>query len=518
MRSLPGGSALKPANPEALHRLARIRQKQGQINDARGLYQQCLSLQPDRVISLNNLAVLEMGTGDLETATQLLQQAWAVLISQIPAATQPASGLKEWALVLNTSCQLALQRADFVTAKHHAVKLCKVDPGLRSLTNLAVSLAMNQQPRAAIKAQLLGLGCEPTETTCMDQCIERLLWSSAEQPLLSAERHRQLVNLATFVLHENPRRRLGWSLLLASLGSDPVAWMTSTPPWRQLWDGQWTTELCIWDEQGFGDSLQNLRWLPAVAKQTSRLTVLMRPSLLPVLKHRMDLPQHCCLAPLTGQTRPWERPGQHLPITALTAVMAGDPIEVCGDAYLRCNRLHDPLKQPLRIGFAWAAGAKADAEARRAAALRSVPPQQFLSWIRDLSKALPRELGRDCHWSCLQLGPDLVPWGGWLSQQGISLLNPDGDWHTTATALEPLHAVISVDTAVAHLAGAMGLPTITLLNTPCDWRWGQQGSHTPWYDSWVMARCQTPNAWNGALQTAGTALREILRRCKPTQP
>jgi ADP-heptose:LPS heptosyltransferase len=65
---------------------------------------------------------------------------------------------------------------------------------------------------------------------------------------------------------------------------------------------------------------------------------------------------------------------------------------------------------------------------------------------------------------------------------------PLADWQATAQVLEQLDGVISVDTAVAHLAGSLGLPTLLLLPEPCDWRWGRQGDRSAWYPTLRLLR------------------------------
>jgi len=54
--------------------------------------------------------------------------------------------------------------------------------------------------------------------------------------------------------------------------------------------------------------------------------------------------------------------------------------------------------------------------------------------------------------------------------------------------LEQLDGLISVDTAVAHLGGSLGVPTLLLLDDPCDWRWGANGETTPWYRTVRLCR------------------------------
>ena len=64
------------------------------------------------------------------------------------------------------------------------------------------------------------------------------------------------------------------------------------------------------------------------------------------------------------------------------------------------------------------------------------------------------------------------------------------DWLQTAEVLESIDLLVSVDTSVAHLAGALGIPTVLMLSAPADWRWGKSGSETFLYDAMSLAlRC-----------------------------
>jgi ADP-heptose:LPS heptosyltransferase len=80
------------------------------------------------------------------------------------------------------------------------------------------------------------------------------------------------------------------------------------------------------------------------------------------------------------------------------------------------------------------------------------------------------------------------------------------DCRDTAERLGNLDALVSVDTAAAHLAGAMGLPTFVLLPHTPDWRWMLSRSDTPWYQSMRLFRQTTPGNWRGLIR----ALREVL--------
>lgn len=86
------------------------------------------------------------------------------------------------------------------------------------------------------------------------------------------------------------------------------------------------------------------------------------------------------------------------------------------------------------------------------------------------------------------------------------------DWDDTAAIIAQLDLVITIDTAVAHLAGAMGKPVWTLVHYSSDWRWGLSGESTPWYPSMRLFRQQRLGDWSLALHTMTSQLvGKILR-------
>ena len=76
------------------------------------------------------------------------------------------------------------------------------------------------------------------------------------------------------------------------------------------------------------------------------------------------------------------------------------------------------------------------------------------------------------------------------------------DWLQTAKERASLDLLVSVDTSVAHLAGALGIPTVLMLSAPADWRWGQSGHQTFLYDAMSLVRCASPGDWSQVLQQA----------------
>jgi tetratricopeptide (TPR) repeat protein len=84
------------------------------------------------------------------------------------------------------------------------------------------------------------------------------------------------------------------------------------------------------------------------------------------------------------------------------------------------------------------------------------------------------------------------------------------DFADTAAMVAGLDLVITVDTAVAHLAGSMGKPVWILLYNVVDWRWGLKGERTAWYPSARLFRQTTPGEWSGVFREVEAALREMV--------
>ena len=119
----------------------------------------------------------------------------------------------------------------------------------------------------------------------------------------------------------------------------------------------------------------------------------------------------------------------------------------------------------------------------RSARVRDVPRQAFFQLAQQWKE----------HWRTslvsLQLdGHDEAPVRSLIERGVLEQPLHSPDWLQTAEVLESLDLLVSVDTSVAHLAGALGIPTVLILSAPADWRWGQSGRQTFLYDSIRIVR------------------------------
>ena len=249
-------------NPaEDAHQRGLSAQRAGDLERASIAYQEALRLEPGRVRSLNNLAALVMQQGDLQQAASLLAE----------AEQQQTQDPEEQALLLNTCCQLQLRLHRPDIAAELGRQRAQLTPDAISWTNLALALSDDNQPAAAERCQRLALGLKRNEDP------RRRLWTSAGSPAASTQRHRLLQNLAVQQLRRDPWKLEHWQLLEARLGVLPGAWLASTDshgpaPLQHLWRGETVDSLLVWDEQGFGDAMQCLRWLPLLLTRCQQIT------------------------------------------------------------------------------------------------------------------------------------------------------------------------------------------------------------------------------------------------------
>jgi hypothetical protein len=118
-----------------------------------------------------------------------------------------------------------------------------------------------------------------------------------------------------------------------------------------------------------------------------------------------------------------------------------------------------------------------------------------------------------CAFYSLQAGPA----GLEVTQSGfdgfVANLEPlMPDWRATAGLIAALDVVVSVDTAVAHLAGALGKPVMMMTTNACDWRWDRNSEKTIWYDSMRVFRQKKQDDWTPCIKSVRQALEAMSER------
>lgn len=260
---------------------------------------------------------------------------------------------------------------------------------------------------------------------------------------------------------------------------------------QPMWDGSDPRgrTILVHSEQGYGDVLQFARYLPMLADAGATVLLESRAELRPLLKNTAGVAR----ALTAGLVLP--RFDLHVPMLSLPARFKTTRDNVPGGVpYLRPDEdrvaaWREKLDQaigsgggPKRgrlIGLVWGGSVKPDP--RRTVGLAAMAPLSQLADVTFVS------LQKDHHAADAKQPP--------AGLRLIDLTDELRDFGESAALVANLDAVVTIDSAVAHLAGGLGAPTYVLLPFACDWRWVPEVPTTPWYPTMRLFRQKTREAW-----------------------
>lgn len=303
----------------------------------------------------------------------------------------------------------------------------------------------------------------------------------------------------------------GWRDYEARFDRPGHAPISQAPPLPQIgpetrFDGE---RVLVWHEEGFGDTLQFARYLPLLAERgagviasvPAPLVRLLRgiPGITVVQAGEAALPPHDLQSSFLSLPRAFGATTRNVPGTPW---LAADP-ELAAAWAARLPR------DGLRAGLVWSGHARpwlhgfASVDRRRSAGLAAFAP---LAMVRDV------------RFVSLQAGTSASQ--GQDPPVGMELTDPMEavhDFADTAAVIANLDVVISVDTSVAHLAGAMGKPVFLLDRYDNCWRWLHTRTDTPWYPSMTIFRQPRPGDWASVMHRVATALGSlaVFRNSQP---
>ncbi len=266
-------------------------------------------------------------------------------------------------------------------------------------------------------------------------------------------------------------------------------WRWQHPGFRSLipaqipiWDGshQPRTRLWVRCEQGYGDFLQFCRLLPLAAARVRSVVVTVPPSLLRLAQSSLA-PIDVAPEGATPEADAW------VSLMSLPDRLQWIPPETGPFPYLQPHPAA-ASPRPERSG-----------PIQRIGWVSTGNPNHFNDRNRSLNAEALAEFRLPASVTAYRVQPetrlsDALPFA--LHAPGITL----NDFYDTARWLEALDLIITVDTSVAHLAGALGIPVWILLPFAPDWRWGTEGETTRWYRSARLIRQPRPNDWRSALE------------------
>lgn len=272
-----------------------------------------------------------------------------------------------------------------------------------------------------------------------------------------------------------------------------------------MWDGSPLEgkTILLHAEQGLGDALQFARYMPIVAARGGRVVLQCQPELVRLLQSAGGASH------IVGRGEPVPQHDVHCPLLSLPRIFRTEvdtvPVRVpylsVDHATLNMWRSRIRPSAKLKVGLCWQGSREHKNDKNR-----SIPPA-LLTSLADV---------QDVEWYCLQKRTSLA-----LPSPDITMfdLMPDAhDFDDTAAIVSQMNLVITVDTSVAHLAGALGKAVWTLLPFAPDWRWMLRREDTPWYPTMTLLRQPTKGNWKHVMDRAraklATVVEEFLIRAK----
>lgn len=263
------------------------------------------------------------------------------------------------------------------------------------------------------------------------------------------------------------------------------------PRMVQPWDGITPVDhLIVSDEQGAGDIIQFCRFLPLLKERSgaTKLTCTIRhPALIPLLAH--NFPEIDFVAHKNDDA---PEADAHIPLLSVIDRLKITEEQVAGGRtyYLRAPQ-RPPIADRPTVGVSWA-GSKM----HKRDGVRSMPWEAFRPLLD-----LP-----GIRWVNLTLNEK----GQVDDSRLIDVRSECADYLASASLVQSLDAVVTVDTSTLHLAGALGVPTLALIPAAPDFRWGLNRSDTPWYRSVELIRQAKAGEWSAVIERAKARLQEML--------
>jgi Flp pilus assembly protein TadD len=498
----------------------------GRLAEAETIYRQVLAVSPNNVDALNLLGLIAHQAGKNDTAATLFARAVALAPNVAELHLHLAWALsqqKRWQPAAD-ACRRALELrpGDPEPLGYLGVALCSMGRMDEAIVVLRKAIAARPDDAAA----LLNLAAALKETRQWDEAVECCHKAIALQPNLAeayntlgsimqeeghfeeaAAAYRHTLELAPS--HATAHWNLGLSLLtLGEIeeGFRHYEWRWKAeavgvrhPSSQPVWDGTALSgkRILLHAEQGFGDVIQFCRYVKFVAEMGGKIILYIQPQLLRLLGQLPGVeqfaandtapPPHDVQAsllslPLLSKTTAATVPAEIPYLTADTELSAEWAAKFAGNT----NR---------KIGLAWA-GSPTHRNDRN----RSIPPE-LLAPLAALPGVSLISLQKRPGNVSVATPPPPFPILDWTADLT--------DFADTAALISRLDLVIAVDTAVAHLAGAMGKPVWMLLPMLPDWRWMLDRTESSWYPTMSLFRQTRAGDWPAVIEQVAAVARNL---------
>ena len=492
----------------------------GRMSDARTAYEAVLAIDSQHTDTLNNLGVLLNAVGESEKALRCFESLAIILPKEARShanrgvALRALGKLDEATLAYETAIRL---QPDFHTAHSnlgnllysqgkfdkalvHFEQACKLQPFIQELRFMLAKCLIELQLFERAQAELHIVLKHAPEDADAWGTLGRL-WSERHcmpEALASFDRGLKVrSDYAGLIYNRGLARLLAGDLVGGFADYErrfdvpdfPSKRLVTTQP---LWKGEQLPDktLLLHAEQGLGDTLQFLRYIELAAQRVGRVFLLIQTPLtsLAVLPPNVELAHE----------------GQRLPAFDVVCALLSLP-HLLGTDHLNIPTTIPYLKldtvrshswesrfashKGLRVGLVWAGNPSHKNDSNRSIAFSALAPLLALDGVQFYSFQVG-ERSKDL----ATLPPDIAA--------KVHDLSADlRDFGDTAAALQHVDVLVCVDTSIAHVAGALGLPVWLLLPWMPDWRWMLHREDTPWYPSMRILRQPQYRDWGSVITT-----------------
>jgi len=458
----------QPNHAAAMHHLGVVAQQSGHLPDAIELMRRSIELDPNALPYRKNLAQA------LRSATRF-QEARDVLAGVLASVPDDPIARQEYGLVLDKLGQYEQAIAEYHRALNLLLSGASRDTHLiaRTYVNLGSALARLDRHDEALAA------------------ANEAVKFRNDYPLAHMNRADALFRLGRLA-EAWPEYEWRWKR---------TDFTEKWPDFRQpVWNGSPLNgkTLLLWHEQGLGDTVQFCRYAPLAAQRGGDVIVLCQPELRRLLT---------TLSPDVEVTQALEAFDVHIPLMSLPRIFATTLQTIpFPQGYLTPeahavarwkSRIQSVAPSELRVGISWA-GSPTQANDRNRSfhfstldPLMSIERVQYFTLQKGYAAAQLRESARPGR---------VIDWTVELS-----------DFADTAALMAALDLIVTVDTSVCHVAGALGLPTWTMLTFEPDFRYICDKEQSSWYTSMRLFRQRRQGDWPEVINRVAAALRKKVQ-------
>jgi tetratricopeptide (TPR) repeat protein len=496
-RLCTGILAHRPDDFDALHLLGMLHFQRHRLVEALRFLAQALRVNSNSADALSNLGLALHATGRYDEA-----------ISSYRHALDLAPGHPEILYNLGNAC-LALDNVDDALSNYSRV-LTTAPRHVGALVNRGNALVRLNRPveaMASYDTALAGMPGHPQILTNRGHALRRL-----DRPVEALADFKAALAAAP----EFAEAHFEAAMTQLSMGNFDAGWKEYEWRWKTgafarhppqpkapLWLGERPISgktILLHAEQGFGDTIQFIRYAPLLAGQGAKVVCEVQPELLPLLSQHENVMLKGITFVAAGEPRPAF--DLHCPLLSLPLAFGTQPGTIPAIVpYLAASADRQAYWRDrvppgrFRAGFVWSGQSSHKNDSNRSIALPRLSALFENRQVRCFS--LQRDL-RDADGEALRGLPNMVHLGDELR-----------DFADTAAIISLLDVVISVDTAVAHLAGALGKPVMILLPYAADFRWMRASDDSPWYPDAKLFRQPAFGDWNSVIARVADELRQL---------